>query len=149
MKAREYKPRNFSYPESYNVFKSCMTSSHSQDLAPADACPQGYPRGLAANYEYDATLFAEYAYDRGHEIVMVFDGKKGMKNKFCDLKQHYLNLNYGIAAYDVDFDSVSHPCKLLGIDGPYSRVYFLRKVRDFVASNYTGAPSKAECDQVT
>ncbi|KAL3236869.1 hypothetical protein MRX96_022124 [Rhipicephalus microplus] len=65
------------------------------------------------------------------EVVMVFDSTKGMKNKFCDLKQHYLNLSYGVAAYDVLYDSVQHPCTSLGISGPYSRVDFLTRLRDF------------------
>ncbi|KAL1483092.1 hypothetical protein MTO96_002162 [Rhipicephalus appendiculatus] len=149
MKGRVYKPRNFSYPQSYNVFKSCMAHSGTQDFTPADGCPHGFPGGLAANYEYNSTFFAEYAYDRSIEIVMVFDGKKGIKEKLCDLKQHYLSLSYGIAAYDVDFDSNRHSCEWFGIDGPYNRIDFLKRLRDFIALNYTGAASKARCDQVS
>lgn len=36
---------------------------------------------MARNYEYNATLFAGFTFDRMQEVVMVFDSTKGMKNK--------------------------------------------------------------------
>ncbi|KAL1483094.1 hypothetical protein MTO96_002164 [Rhipicephalus appendiculatus] len=143
-------PKDYSSPDSYTLFKSCIAPSGSQDFPPAEGCPNGNAYSvMARNYDYNATLLAGFTFDRSIEVVMVFDSKKGMKNKFCDLKQHHLNLSYGIAAYDADFDSIPHPCSFMGIDGPYSRIDFLTRLRDFIAQNYTGAANKANCNQVT
>ncbi|XP_075724199.1 uncharacterized protein LOC142766881 [Rhipicephalus microplus] len=104
---------------------------------------------MATEYKYNATLFAGFTYGFSQEVFLVFDGKRGIKNKFCDLKRNYLNLSFGIAAYDVDFDSIQHQCAKMGIDGPYDRVAFLTRLRDFIALNYTGAASEVDCNQVT
>ncbi|KAH6942510.1 hypothetical protein HPB50_006935 [Hyalomma asiaticum] len=148
MKGRWYKVSNPSSSASYNLFERCTAFSGSQDFAPADACAGGSAySALSRNYDYNGTLFAGFTYNTSAERVLVFDSKKGIKYKFCDLKQHYLNLSYGVAAYDVEFDAPQHLCALLGIDGPYSRVDFLTRLRDFISRNYTSVANKAACDQ--
>ncbi|KAK8763127.1 hypothetical protein V5799_034254 [Amblyomma americanum] len=67
---------------------------------------------------------------------------------FCDGKQYYLVLTYGVAAYDIEYDVSPDACPLLSIYGPYSRVNTLTNLRDFLGYNYTGVASKAECDRL-
>ncbi|KAH7948724.1 hypothetical protein HPB49_001327 [Dermacentor silvarum] len=149
MKGRWYQVSNPASSGSYGLFQSCTTFGESQDFAPAEVCKASTYNSLTRNYDYDRTFFVGFTYNTSTERVLVFDSKRAIKNKFCDLKQHYMNLKYGVAAYDVEFDAPRYVCALLGIDGPYSRVDVLTRLRDYISQNYTNAASKADCDRIT
>ncbi|XP_075557792.1 uncharacterized protein LOC142589948 [Dermacentor variabilis] len=148
MKGRWYKVKNPASSDSYKLFQSCTAFAGLQDFAPAEVCKANVYNTLTTNYDYDRTLFAGFTYDMSAGQLLVFDSRRAIQNKFCDLKQHYMNLSYGVAAYDVEFDAPRYLCALLGIDGPYSRVDALTKLRNYIAQNYTSAASKADCDRI-
>ncbi|XP_077490194.1 uncharacterized protein LOC144101059 [Amblyomma americanum] len=149
MKGRWYKPRDPASPSSYNLFQSCTNFSGSQDVIPASVCAGGNQYSvMARNYHFDQTLLGGFTHDPNSQRVLVFDSKRGIALKFCDGKQYYLVLTYGVAAYDIEYDVSPDACPLLSIYGPYSRVNTLTNLRDFLGYNYTGVASKAECDRL-
>ncbi|KAL3231581.1 hypothetical protein MRX96_048459, partial [Rhipicephalus microplus] len=78
------------------------------------------------NYHYEA-LFNEKLKKR----TFTFDSIDSLKLKLCDAKRYLTSVSFGVAAYDIDFDSSPEGCAEIGIKpGAFSRLSGVRWLSD-------------------
>ncbi|KAL1442374.1 hypothetical protein MTO96_030845 [Rhipicephalus appendiculatus] len=67
----------------------------------------------------------------------------------CASKGDAVTLRYGIAVYDVEDDGSPAECSQFTLRGQYCRLCMLRRLHDFISTNYTGAKlSKLACYRI-
>ncbi|KAL1470215.1 hypothetical protein MTO96_040566 [Rhipicephalus appendiculatus] len=68
------------------------------------------------------------------------------QHQICEAKAAYPGVPFGVAAYDVDYDSVSSDCPSMHIgSGTYRRVEALRRLNEFMETRFTDASRLQEC----
>ncbi|KAK8756510.1 hypothetical protein V5799_000781 [Amblyomma americanum] len=63
--------------------------------------------------------------------VFTYDNEQGLSAKLCRVKSEELDVNYGIAAFDVDYDDYSNMCGSINKFGRHSRLKTLRRIVDY------------------
>ncbi|KAK8759266.1 hypothetical protein V5799_003110 [Amblyomma americanum] len=66
----------------------------------------------------------------------------------CKVKGKVLDLNFGIAVYDVDFDDYANECSSLNKFGSHSRLRTLRKIVDYYKSLSSDRFDEASCTSI-
>ncbi|KAL1484089.1 hypothetical protein MTO96_032774, partial [Rhipicephalus appendiculatus] len=57
----------------------------------------------------------------------------------CEVKRYLPSVSFGVAAYDVDFDTSSQGCADIGIKiGAFNRLYGVRLLSYFLFNDYNG-----------
>uniref|UniRef100_A0A131YAU7 Uncharacterized protein n=1 Tax=Rhipicephalus appendiculatus TaxID=34631 RepID=A0A131YAU7_RHIAP len=64
--------------------------------------------------------------------ILSFDNNTDIVQKLCRLRNQHLTFAYGIAAYDVDYEDYSDACESVSVLGPFTRVFTLTLLRDYV-----------------
>ncbi|KAL1486733.1 hypothetical protein MTO96_031282 [Rhipicephalus appendiculatus] len=89
----------------------------------------------------------QLAYNVGKKKTMTYLTEATIVQLACHSKQFYLNLEFALAAYDVNFDDAP-PCLRLGFQSSrvvFNRIKNLRKVMNFLKANYTSVSKNFEC----
>ncbi|KAL1458786.1 hypothetical protein MTO96_027680, partial [Rhipicephalus appendiculatus] len=64
----------------------------------------------------------------------------------CDIKRNLLNVSFGVAAYDIDFDSNPQGCHDVEIQlGGFSRLSLIRPLMDFLINGARRGTSTVAC----
>ncbi|KAL1473824.1 hypothetical protein MTO96_038446 [Rhipicephalus appendiculatus] len=143
LKGVYYAPK-FASPSSpmkdeFQMFKPCQDHPSPYYEDPKSLCSQG---------DWIPTQpVPELAYNVGERKTMTYLTEATIVQLACHSKQFYLNLEFALAAYDVDFDSAP-PCFRLGFQSSravFNRIKNLRKVMDFIRTNYTSASKNFDC----
>ncbi|KAL1475576.1 hypothetical protein MTO96_019506 [Rhipicephalus appendiculatus] len=89
----------------------------------------------------------ELAYNLDEKRAMTYLPEKMIATLACEPKQFYLNISYGLAAYDVDYDQAA-PCRQLGfalMGTSYTRVRNMRALMEFLKNSYTHPTTNFVC----
>ncbi|XP_037287071.2 uncharacterized protein LOC119180043 [Rhipicephalus microplus] len=153
MQGRYYAPRDPAGRRTrrlgnFDVFKPCAKSHGNQTVAPGEAC-QDQRTTAAASYRYRTAFYAALAYDRATNTTLTFDSDRALQSKVCASKRNAVTLRYGIAVYDVEDDGWPGECSQFTLRGQFCRLCMLRRLNDFISTNYTEAKSrKAACRRI-
>ncbi|XP_077489180.1 uncharacterized protein LOC144100004 isoform X1 [Amblyomma americanum] len=80
--------------------------------------------------------------------AFAYDNEQGLGTKLCKVKGEVLDLNFGIAVYDVDFDDYANECSSLNKFGSHSRLRTLRKIVDYYKSLSSDRFDEASCTSI-
>ncbi|KAH7943459.1 hypothetical protein HPB52_008742 [Rhipicephalus sanguineus] len=147
MRGHMYAPANISGDDSaYKLFRPCKNFTaprHDFDVQPTSRCPSSHGEWT---YRFESDVVGEYTYDTARGLMMVFDSEISIRKKICEAKAAYPAVPFGVAAYDVDYDSVASDCPSMQIGfGAYRRVKALRRLNEFMEKRFTDASRLQEC----
>ncbi|XP_077527651.1 uncharacterized protein LOC144139036 [Haemaphysalis longicornis] len=133
--------------DDFGVFKPCREIPYDQQVNPAEVCSPDFER----NYHFQQDLHASFAFHRSanQTLTLTFDNEHALKEKACHAKRQALVLNFGLAAYDIDYESLDATCQGLGLGGPYSRTLVLKKLNDFIRENYDIRADHEKCTSIS
>ncbi|KAK8757358.1 hypothetical protein V5799_005004 [Amblyomma americanum] len=72
----------------------------------------------------------------------------GSYTELCRVKNEVLDVNFGIAAYDVDYDDYANECRMMNKLGAHSRLKVLRKIVDYYRSLASRIFNETSCARV-
>ncbi|XP_077489339.1 uncharacterized protein LOC144100198 [Amblyomma americanum] len=102
---------------------------------------QGYLR-------YEPQHYAMLAYETTNRTLFAYDNEEGLAAKLCRVKNEVLDVNFGIAAYDVDYDDYANECRMMNKLGAHSRLKVLRKILDYYRSLASQIFNETSCARV-
>ncbi|KAL1437693.1 hypothetical protein MTO96_048721 [Rhipicephalus appendiculatus] len=123
-------------PDRYVAFQDCKNFSGPYYDDPANVCPSV----AGADWELEDSTFYQYEALINQKLkrTFTFDNVRTLKAKVCDIKRNLLNVSFGVAAYDVDFDSNKRGCREVEIEsGGFRRLYLIQLLTYFLIDNYT------------
>ncbi|KAL3191487.1 hypothetical protein MRX96_059859 [Rhipicephalus microplus] len=128
MRGHMYAPANTAGDDSAcKLFCPCKNFTiphHGFDVQPTSCCPASHGEWA---YRSESDVVGEYTYNTARDLMMVFDSEISIRKKICEAKAAYPDVHFGVAAYDVDYDSVPSDCPSMQIGfGAYRRVEALR-----------------------
>ncbi|KAK8789128.1 hypothetical protein V5799_021095 [Amblyomma americanum] len=85
----------------------------------------------AANLKYVPEHYAVLTSLDTKARVFTYDNEKGLNAKLCRVKSEELDVDFGIAAFDVDYDDYSNVCGSINKFGRHSRLKTLRRIVDY------------------
>ncbi|KAH7939361.1 hypothetical protein HPB52_011404 [Rhipicephalus sanguineus] len=91
--------------------------------------------------------FPQLAYNLGERRSITYLTEERLAGLACEEKQYNLNLNYALAAYDVDFDHAP-PCASFGFSpfgGSFNRLKVIQDVMNFFRTTYTNPKENFNC----
>ncbi|XP_075726861.1 uncharacterized protein LOC142768746 [Rhipicephalus microplus] len=121
------------------LFKPCQDFSTANYDDPKELCDQA---GWVVQEP-----FPELAYNLDERRSMTYLTEERITTLACDGKQFNLNLNFALAAYDVDFDQIP-PCVSFGfspLGGSFNRLKNIKDVMNFYRTSYTKATMIYDC----
>ncbi|KAH6923813.1 hypothetical protein HPB50_007498 [Hyalomma asiaticum] len=124
-------------PDRYKPYEDCKDFSGPYYDDPANVCPTV----AGADWVLEESMFYQYKALVNQKLKRTFtyDTVDTIKTKVCDAKRSLLNVSYGVAAYDVDFDSSPQGCGEMGIEpGAFNRLSIIRPLSNFLVRNFTG-----------
>ncbi|XP_070392621.1 uncharacterized protein [Dermacentor albipictus] len=101
--------------------------------------------GTAGQYRYDPANMCGIFSNRTHALTV--ETEQSLKAKLCAVKAEFIDLDYGIAVYDIDADMDDSACPKVEYTGRYKRLKLLRKINDFMKS-YTKKSMKKQCEKL-
>ncbi|XP_077498015.1 uncharacterized protein LOC144108720 [Amblyomma americanum] len=129
-------------------FTPCNMSQYQQSRSPASMCPSSGNRDWD-NYRYNNDLHVSLTYNPKEKQTLTFDSERALRAKVCETKENALTVTYGLAAYNIDYDTYSRACPELTITGPYERVKLLGRLHAFLLAHYKIAAQKSACTVLT
>uniref|UniRef100_A0A131YV15 Chitinase n=1 Tax=Rhipicephalus appendiculatus TaxID=34631 RepID=A0A131YV15_RHIAP len=120
-------------------FDACMSDPNSNsfgrytEVCPATTMKQGQQN--AFQLSYSTTHCAMLAYSPTMNRAFAYDNEFGLAIKLCAAKADNVNLTFGIAAFDIDYDDYDNTCVSLNTYGRHSRLQRLKMVVDYFRSN--------------
>ncbi|KAL3210454.1 hypothetical protein MRX96_008699 [Rhipicephalus microplus] len=137
LSGRYYAPKFLDGPSRYLPFEDCTDFSGPRYDDPANVCPSvagdEWKFEQNKNYHYEALLNEKL------KKTFTFDSIDSLKLKLCDAKRYLTSVSFGVAAYDVDFDSSPEGCAEIGIKpGAFSRLSGVRRLSEFLLNDYNG-----------
>ncbi|XP_054931040.1 uncharacterized protein [Dermacentor andersoni] len=137
MKGRWYQPKIDDYENAdigeYDLFKDCVVSDEDQDAIPAAVCNQTNTN-YTKNLGLDINALTMRTYDKGakEKHTEMFDNRATYLKKFCYVKSNLTQVQFSIAAYDVNFDSSASICPPDKIVGNFTRTELLYNLNRFM-----------------
>ncbi|KAL1458787.1 hypothetical protein MTO96_027681, partial [Rhipicephalus appendiculatus] len=121
----------------YVPFKGCKYFPGPYFEDPANVCPS------VAGEDWEIRDSTFYGYrallNRKFKRTFIFDTERTLKTKVCEIKRNLLNVSFGVAAYDIDYDSNPRGCLEIDIQaGAFKRLSAIRPLSDFLLNKYTG-----------
>ncbi|XP_054934459.1 uncharacterized protein [Dermacentor andersoni] len=146
MKGMYYAPK-FADPsspkaEEFVLFKPCQDFASAKFDDPKEVCRK-------SGWEVPKNL-PTYAHNLAEKMTITYLTEATIATLVCDAKDFNLKLNYGLAAYDIDYD-VRQTCLAfgfatsLGRPSQLNRVLNMRQVMDFLRTNYTSSKDNFNC----
>ncbi|KAH7950245.1 hypothetical protein HPB49_021555 [Dermacentor silvarum] len=115
--------------------------SQFQPLSPCEQDPMAEPFGnyaqvctdndLNSHLKYSDALDAMYTYNVGSRIMFMYDDEQGICRKVCNIKSRHWALQFGLAAYDLEYEDYSNNCSTRNRFGAFSRLKMVRKIVDY------------------
>ncbi|KAL1447373.1 hypothetical protein MTO96_028584 [Rhipicephalus appendiculatus] len=140
-------PPKFASPSSpkvdeFQMFKPCQDHQGPYYEDPKSLCSQG-------NWTPKQPL-PVLAYNMGEKKTMTYLTEATIAQLACNAKQFNLNLDFALAAYDVDFDH-DPPCFRLGFQASgasFNRIKITRDVLNFIRNSYTSTKENLNCQLI-
>ncbi|XP_077491859.1 uncharacterized protein LOC144102468 [Amblyomma americanum] len=131
---------------SYGLYKECALRSFDQDALPGVVCNMTNAN-YTKNVQLDQDAQSLTAYDKGpgFKQTFAFDNHQTYRQKLCDAKYNLTQVVFTVAAYDVNYDSVTMSCQRTQVFGRYVRTVRLRRIGRFLNDNYTDSSKHASC----
>ncbi|KAL1487341.1 hypothetical protein MTO96_031017, partial [Rhipicephalus appendiculatus] len=120
----------------YVPFQDCKNFLGPYFEDPANVCPSV----AGADWEIKDSTFYGYRSLVNQKLkrTFTFDTERTLKAKVCEIKGNLLNVSFGVAAYDVDYDSNPRGCHEVEIEpGAFNRLSAIRPLSNFVLNKYT------------
>ncbi|XP_077489181.1 uncharacterized protein LOC144100004 isoform X2 [Amblyomma americanum] len=155
------------YPDMFVVHGHYIFGDHTVDpcavMPPTRYSSVELPKDFFRDYRFDLVCRdRKYApqlrYKPDHRAVLThnpalrrafaYDNEQGLGTKLCKVKGEVLDLNFGIAVYDVDFDDYANECSSLNKFGSHSRLRTLRKIVDYYKSLSSDRFDEASCTSI-
>lgn len=129
----------------YELFRRCKDfagARHMYNVPPTTRCASAY----GSTYRSRDDVVGEYSYDPIGGQLMVFDSEIFMRKKICEAKAGYSDVPFGIAAYDVEYDSDAADCPTMQIGfGAFRRVKALQRLNEFIDKEFKDASYLQKC----
>ncbi|KAL1427323.1 hypothetical protein MTO96_017611 [Rhipicephalus appendiculatus] len=114
------------------------------------AVPFGYyaqvcrDASLRPRLRYNNHYYAMETSDARKNRMFVYDNEEGLCKKLCNIKSQNLQLRFGVAVYDLEYEDYGDACADLNVFGAFSRLKMVRKIVDY----YGSLPSDAsDCEK--
>nr|XP_054931052.1 uncharacterized protein LOC129386827 [Dermacentor andersoni] len=131
--------------EAYDLFSPCEDFSGPHlmyNVQPQMRCPSSD----GSTYRFRDDVVGEYNYDAAEGLTMVFDSEISMRKKICEAKAGYPDVPFGIAAYDVEYDSDAAGCPTMQIgSGAFRRLKALQRLNEFIDKEFKDASYLQKC----
>ncbi|XP_077526010.1 uncharacterized protein LOC144137869 [Haemaphysalis longicornis] len=149
LQGRLYEPSdpdtNDSTTDNFDVFKPCRETPYDQLVNPAQVCCPDFE----GNYHFEPDLHVSFAFRRSTNQALTFDNEHALTEKACHAKKQALLLNFGVAAYDVDYESLDATCQGLGLGRPYRRTLGLKMLNFFLRRYYVTRAEHKVCTSIS
>ncbi|KAL1466574.1 hypothetical protein MTO96_042635 [Rhipicephalus appendiculatus] len=137
LSGRYYAPKRVDSSQRYLPFEDCTDFPGPRYDDPANVCPSfdGAEWKFQENdtYQYEALL------NEKRKLTFTFDSIDPLKVKVCEIKRFLTRVSFGVAAYEVDYDSSRQGCTEIGIKrGAFNRLSGVRRLSDFLFNDYKG-----------
>ncbi|XP_075532157.1 uncharacterized protein LOC142564862 [Dermacentor variabilis] len=129
-------------PEEFALFKPCHDFASEKFDNPKEVCRKS---GWQA-----PKYLPRHAHSLAEKMTITYLTESAIATLACDAKVFNLKLNYGLAAYDVDYDE-HQTCLAFGFAASLggasrlNRVVNMRQVMDFLRTNFTSAKDSFNC----
>ncbi|XP_075559675.1 uncharacterized protein LOC142591195 [Dermacentor variabilis] len=146
MRGHIYAPTNTSGGNNAgDLFRPCKDFSGPRivyNVQPQMRCPSSY----GWTYRFRDDVVGEYNYNAVEGLTMVFDSEISMRKKICEAKAAYPDVPFGIAAYDVEYDSSAADCPTMQIgSGAFRRLKALQRLKEFIEKEFKDASYLQKC----
>ncbi|KAL3197243.1 hypothetical protein MRX96_014851 [Rhipicephalus microplus] len=84
-------------------------------------------------------------YNKVDGRILSFDNHTNFVKKLCKLRALHLSFAYGIAGYDVDYDDYNAICHSVSVFKPFTMVFTLTLLRDYVRAVFNDASEYTDC----
>ncbi|KAL1460434.1 hypothetical protein MTO96_043289 [Rhipicephalus appendiculatus] len=106
-------------------------------MSPIKVCPT--VAGTEWKFEQNDNYHYEALFNEKLKRTFTFDSADSLKGKLCEVKRFLTSVSFGVAAYDVDFDSSRQGCTQIDIKpGAFNRLSGVRRLSDFLFKDYKG-----------
>ncbi|KAL3216440.1 hypothetical protein MRX96_033084 [Rhipicephalus microplus] len=125
--------------DEFQMFKQCQDHQYPFYDDPKSLCSQG-------NWTPTQPL-SMLAYNVGEKRSLTYLTDIGVAQLACDGKEYNLNLDFSLAAYDVDYD-YAPTCVRLGFQpsgASFQRIKNMRDVLNFIRSKYLHVADNLDC----
>ncbi|XP_054923945.1 uncharacterized protein [Dermacentor andersoni] len=143
MKGRWTEPKT---RDAMDFFSPCLYDPSSESFGSyTEVCKH---TRYAAQLKYSPSHYAMLAHHATDARAFAYDNEDGLRDKLCRVKRDVDDVNFGIAAYDVDYDDYGNHCASLNMYGPHSRLKALRRIVDYFRSLVSNAFDERACTSV-
>ncbi|XP_065295865.1 uncharacterized protein [Dermacentor albipictus] len=126
--------------EHYTAFKRCRDFNGSRYDDPVKLCP-GVVGGDWKVYKSREIELYLMVYSLHLERTFLFENVQSIKKKLCLSREYTDGFTYGVAAYDVDFDSSPEGCPEMDIEsGAFGRLSTIRSLSNYIINYRHGDP---------
>ncbi|KAL1479818.1 hypothetical protein MTO96_051556 [Rhipicephalus appendiculatus] len=135
LSGRYYAPKRVDTSQRYLPFEDCTDFRGPRYDDPANVCPSvaGAEWKFQKNHSYHYEALLNY----NRKLTFTFDSIDSLKLKVCEVKRFLPNVSFGVAGYDVDFDSSLQGCTEIGIKpGAFNGLSGVRELNDFLFHDY-------------
>ncbi|KAH7939723.1 hypothetical protein HPB52_016463 [Rhipicephalus sanguineus] len=137
MSGRYYAPKRVDTSQRYLPFEDCTDFPGPYYNDPTNVCPS--VAGADWKFEENNTYHYEAVLNEKLNRTFTFDTVDSLKAKMCEVKRYLTSVSFGLAAYDIDFDSSAPGCAEIGIKpGAFNRLSGVRQLSDFLINKYAG-----------
>ncbi|XP_075726735.1 uncharacterized protein LOC119186260 [Rhipicephalus microplus] len=139
LSGRYYTPKRTDTFERYLPFEKCVEGRGPRFDDPAQICPNV----VAAQWKLQKndSYFYESLVNERLRLTFTFDSLEWLKAKLCEVKRFLTTVSFGVAAYDVEYDSLRQGCPETGIKpGAFNRLSGVKRLNNFLFKDYNGYP---------
>ncbi|XP_070382834.1 uncharacterized protein [Dermacentor albipictus] len=128
--------------EEFQLLKPCKDFEAAKYEDPKKVCAEG---GWI-----ESLLVPGHAYNINQRKAFTYLTERRIAVLACDGKQFSIDLDYGLAAYDVDYDAELScaPFGFLPLDERFGRVTVMRKLSNFLRAKYTDRTKRYACQEL-
>ncbi|KAL3170436.1 hypothetical protein MRX96_014668 [Rhipicephalus microplus] len=136
LRARLYKPADLSGNDLafYKPLRKCQDYVGDSDISPTSVCKDRY----TSNFNYFGDRESAFTFDPQEERTVTYDTQITIKTKVCKAKMAYPDLQFGVAAFDVNLDIADTVCNDLQLEaGNFTRLSVLSKMDNYISNSAT------------
>ncbi|XP_037570523.2 uncharacterized protein LOC119452446 [Dermacentor silvarum] len=105
----------------------------------------GYPGDFFFYRErYNSTYHVRYRYNQDGRLLF-WDTEGSLREKLCRIKRNSTDVQYTVAAYDLDWDDHDDTCSFANWFGAYSRVKMVRVLSEFFHYGFHTKEDEIDC----
>ncbi|KAL1437679.1 hypothetical protein MTO96_048707 [Rhipicephalus appendiculatus] len=147
LSGRYYAPKRVDTSQRYLPFEDCrdFPGPRYGDPANVSVCKVEQQRSVQVlteqngNFQENDTFQYEALLNQKRKLTFTFDSIDSLKVKVCEVKRFLTSVSFGVAAYEVDYDSSRQGCTEMGIKrGAFNRLSGVRRLSNFLFNDYKG-----------